>query len=93
MHRRQSQMIYAITLFQDATCNESTKMKPPSLLLDNVLLTKDILRPTKKPTSVGWYKSKSEKMTSKNKARLKNKKFRSVSTQVREVSAESSSDE
>ena len=51
-------------------------------LLDNVLLTKDVLQPTKKSRSVGQYKLKSEKTTSK-KTRLK-KKFRIVSTQLHE---------
>ena len=54
-------------------------------LLDNVVLTKDVLQPTEKPRSVGPHKSKLKKITSKQKSRLKNKKFRSVSTQLCEV--------
>jgi len=46
-------------------------------LLDNVLLTKVVLRPTEKPRSVGPHESKSEKTRNKKKSRLKNKKFRS----------------
>ena len=59
-------------------------------LLDNVLLKKDVLRPTKKLRSVGIHKSKLEKATSKKKSHLKNKKFRSVSIQLREGSTDSS---
>ena len=40
-------------------------------LLDDVILTKDVLRPTKKPRSVGSHKSKLEKTTSRKKSRLK----------------------
>ena len=98
-------MIRAINLRQDATCLESTRIKPPFLpfnepnmcndyilrdpeyidrfcinfpchcvlnqvdsdtdLLDNVLLTKDVLQPTEKPRSVGPHKSKLEKTISK----------------------------
>ena len=53
-------------------------------LLDNVLLTKNVLQPTEKSRSVGPHKLKLEKTTSKQKSCLKNKKFRSVSTQIRE---------
>ena len=60
-------------------------------LLDNVILTKIVLRPTKKTRSLGPHKSKLEKTISKKKSCLKNKKFRSVSTQLREVSAVSNS--
>ena len=53
-------------------------------LLDNMLFRKDILRPTKKPKSVGPHKSKPEKTTSKKKPHLKNKKIKSASTQLPE---------
>ena len=53
-------------------------------LLDIALLWKNFLRPTIKPRSVGPHKSKPEKTTSKKKSHLKNKKFRSVSTQLYE---------
>ena len=62
-------------------------------LLDNVLSTKDALRPTKNPRSVGLHRSKLEKTTGKKKLRLNNIKFRSVSTQLREEHAESGRDE
>ena len=37
-------------------------------MLDNVVLRKDVLQPTKKPRSVGPHKSKPEKTTRKNHA-------------------------
>ena len=49
-----------------------------------MLLRKNVLRPTKKPRSVGPHKSKPEKTASKKKSRQKNKKFRSASTQLPE---------
>ena len=60
-------------------------------LLDNMDLKKVVLRPTKKPRSVGPHKSKLEKITSKKISCLKNMKFRSVSTQLRAGPAEPSS--
>ena len=45
---------------------------------------KEVVRPTKKPRSVGPHKSKPEKTTSKKKIRQKNKKFRSVNIQIPE---------
>ena len=62
-------------------------------LLDNVLLTKVILLSTKKPKSIGPHKSKSKKTTSNKKSRLKNNKFKSVSTQQCGGSIDTSSDE
>ena len=62
-------------------------------LLDNVILTKVLLQPTEKPRSVGSHNSKSKKTTSKKKSPLKNKKFRSVSTQLCGGSTDPSSDE
>ena len=47
-------------------------------LLDKVILTEVVPRPTKKPRSVGRHKSISKKIDNKKKARLENKKFRSV---------------
>ena len=44
-------------------------------LLNNVILTKVALRPTKKTRSVGPHKSKSKKTTSKKKPRLKNQEI------------------
>ena len=44
-------------------------------LVDNMLLTKDALRPTKNPRSIGPHKSKLKKTRSKMKSHLKNKKF------------------
>ena len=48
-------------------------------LLDEVILTEVVLRPTKKPRSVGPHKLISKKNGNKRKSRLGNKKFRSVS--------------
>ena len=50
------------------------------------------MQPTEKPRSVGPHKLKLKKITNKKKSRLKNKKFRSVSMQLRRWSAEPSSD-
>ena len=47
-------------------------------LLDEVILTNVVLRPTKKPRSVGPHKLISKKNGNKRKSRLGNKKFRSV---------------
>ena len=121
---RQNRIICAINFYQDATRQEITKVKPPSLpydkpaicndyilkdpvyidrfcinflcnwvlnqvdsdtnLLDNKLLRKEVLRPTKKTRSVSSHKSKPGKTTSKKKSCPKNKKFRNVSTQLPE---------
>ena len=51
-------------------------------LLDNMLLAKNILQPTKRPRSVGPHKSKSEKTTSKKESHLQNKKISRVSIQL-----------
>ena len=53
-------------------------------LLDNVVLWKEVVQPTKKPRSVGPHKSKLENTTSKKKTRLKTKKFKSMNTQIPE---------
>ena len=45
---------------------------------------KEVVRPTKKPRSVGPNKLKPEKTASKKKTRKKNKKFRSVNIQIPE---------
>ena len=44
-------------------------------LLDEVILTEVVLRPTKKPRSVGPHKSISKKNGNKKKSRLENKKI------------------
>ena len=48
-------------------------------LIDEVILTEVVLRPTKKPRSVGPHKLISKKNGNKRKSRLGDKKFRSVS--------------
>ena len=62
-------------------------------MVDNVLLKKVVVQPTKKPRSVGPHKSKLKKTTNKKRSRLNNKKSRSVSTQLRKGSTEPNSDE
>ena len=57
-------------------------------MLDNVILQQVVMQPTKKPRSVGPQKSKSKTTTYKKKSYIKNKKFRSVSTQLRRGSEE-----
>ena len=47
-------------------------------LLDEMIVTKVILRPTKKPRIIGPHKSISKNNSNKKKSRLENKKFRSV---------------
>ena len=47
-------------------------------LLDDVVLTEVVLRPTEKPRSVGQHKLILKKNGNKRKSRLGNKKFRSV---------------
>ena len=58
-----------------------------------MILTEVILRPTKKPRSVGPHKSILKKNRNKKESRLENKKFRSVSKPLYEVSVDPSSDE
>ena len=62
-------------------------------LLDNVLLKKVDVRPTKKPRSISLHKLKSERTTNKKKSHLKDKRFRSVSKQLHRRSSEPSSNE
>ena len=58
-------------------------------LLDNVVLTKVVIRPTEKPRSVGPHKSKLKKNDNKRKSHLENKKFRSVCTSLYGITADS----
>ena len=58
-------------------------------LFDKVLFERVVVRPTDKPRSVGSHKSKTT--MNKNKSRLKDKKFRSVITQLHEGSIEPNS--
>ena len=51
-----------------------------------MLLKRVDVQPTEKPSSVGPHKSKSKTTTNKEKSHVKNKKFKSVSTQLREGS-------
>ena len=51
-------------------------------MLNNLILRKEVVQPTKKPRSVGRHNSKPEKSTSKKKSCLKNKKYRNLSTQL-----------
>ena len=52
--------------------------------LDDLGPWKEVVRPTKKPRSVGPHKSKPKKTTSNKKTRQKNKKSRSVTIQIPE---------
>ena len=54
--------------------------------LDDLGPWKEVVRPTKKPRSVGPHKSKPKKTTSMKKTRQKNKKSRSVTIQIPEKS-------
>ena len=56
-------------------------------MLDNVTLQQVVIQPTEKPRSVGQHKA----TTNKKKSHLKNKKFRSASTQLRKGSTEHNS--
>ena len=60
-------------------------------MINNAFLTKVVVRSTEKPRSVGPHKSKLKKTMNKKKSCIKNKKFRSVSTQLRRGSVEPSS--
>ena len=57
-----------------------------------MLLKWVVVQPTEKPRSVGPHESKSKTTMNKKKSRLKNKKFKSVSTQLRVGSTEPDSD-
>ena len=57
-------------------------------LLDNVILQQVVIQPTKKPRGVGPHTSRSKTITYKKKSCIKNKKFRSASTQLRRGSTE-----
>ena len=61
-------------------------------MFDDVLLKRVIVQPTEKPRSVCPHKSKSKTITNKKKLRLKNNKFRSESTQLREGSTKPDND-
>ena len=60
-------------------------------LLDKVILTKVVTRPTQKPRSVGLHKSIPKKNRNKRKSCLENKKLRSVSKPLYVVSVDPSS--
>ena len=60
-------------------------------LLDKVILTKFVSRPTKRPRSVGPHKSISKKNRNKRKSPLENKKFRSMSKPLYGISVDSNS--
>ena len=51
-------------------------------LLDNVILQQIVMQPTKKPRNVDPHKLRSKTTTYKKKSCIKNKKFRSASTQL-----------
>ena len=53
--------------YSDRFCSFFNQIDSNTNLLDNILSTKVIVRPTKKPRSVGPHKPKSEKTTSKKK--------------------------
>ena len=57
-------------------------------LLDNVILQQVVIQPTEKSKSVGPHKSKLKTTTYKKKSCIKNKKFRSASTQLHRGSTE-----
>ena len=50
--------------------------------LDNVVLWREVVQPTRKPRSIGPHKSKPTKTTSKKKTNQKNKKSRIVTVLV-----------
>ena len=54
-----------------------------SNLLNDVNSWKEVVRPTKKPRSVGKHKSKPKKTTSEKKTNQKNKKSRSVTRSMK----------
>ena len=62
-------------------------------LLDEVILTKVVIRPTKNPRSIDSHKSVPKKNRNKKKSHLENKKFRIVSKPLYGVSVDPSSDE
>ena len=73
----------------DSECNDYSVLNVPlqftsnevdstTNLLDKMVLTEIVLRPTKKPRSVGPQKSLLKKNDNKRKSHQKNKKFRSV---------------
>ena len=53
-------------------------------LLDDAVLWKEVIQPSKKSRIVGPHKSKQEKTTNKKKTHQKNKKFKSVTLQIPE---------
>ena len=62
-------------------------------LLDKVILTEVVLRPTKKPRSVGPHKSILKKNGNNRKSRVKNKKFRSVCKLLYGITADQNSND
>ena len=71
-------MLCALNHCQDITKHNLIQVDSNTNLLDKVILTDVVPRPTKKPRSVGPHKSILKKIDNKKKTRLENKKFRSA---------------
>ena len=76
--RRRNWMLLVLNCRQDITNHALKQVDSNTNLLDEVILIEVVLRPTKKPRSVGPHKLISKKIDNKKKARLENKKFRSA---------------
>ena len=76
--RRQNRMLRVINHRQHISNHTFIQVDSNTDLLDKMILTEVVTRPTKKPRSVGPHKLISKKIDNKKKARLENKKFRSV---------------
>ena len=71
----------------------SNQVDSTTNLFDKVVLTEVVLRPTKKPRSVGPHKSILKKNGNKKISQLENKKFRSVSRSLYGIHVDLDSDE
>ena len=90
---RQNWMLRALNHRQDITNHTLIKVDSNTDLLDKVILTEVVTRPTKKPRGVGPHKSISKKIDNKKKARLKIKKFRSVNKSLYRIHVDPDDDD
>ena len=71
-------MLRALNHRQDITDHAPKQVDANTDLLEEVILTEVVPRPTEKPRSVGPHKLISKEYGNKKKSRLENKKFRSA---------------
>ena len=91
--RRRNRMLHAINHCRDITNHTLIQVGLNTDLLDKVILTEVVPRPTEKPRSVGPHKLISKKIDNTKKARLENKKCRSVNKSLYGVHVDPDNDD